>query len=71
MTTGRERQLAALAAHRGAHQFRRLDADSPTVTLRVKAPTELLGRLDAAAAKAGVTRSEWVRQALEEALERA
>lgn len=71
MNAGRERQLAALEAHRAASQFTPLDPTSPTVLLQVRAPSALVERVDSAATVAGVTRSEWVRRALEEALERA
>lgn len=71
VTPGMRRRLAALVANRAGTQFAPLDATSPTVLLQVRAPSALIERVDSAATTAGVTRSEWVRRALEEALERA
>lgn len=50
-----------------ATTFQPLDPDSPTVLLQVRVPRALLDRVDAAAARAGVTRSELVRRALDAA----
>ena len=63
-------RLAALEQHREGTQFQPLDPTSPTVTLQVRVPQSLLDVVDAAAARAGVTRSEFVRAALEAAARR-
>lgn len=51
-----------------ATTFKPLDPDSPTVLLQVRVTQALLDQVDAAAATAGVTRSELVRRALKAAV---
>ena len=67
-----KRRLAALARHREVGQFRALDPDEagPSARLQVRVPASLQERLDTALTVAGVTRSEALRQALDEWLER-
>lgn len=66
--TGRERSLAALEEHREATQFKPLDPSSPTVRVLLPLPENLRDAVDAAAAGEGVSRSEWIRQAIAAAL---
>lgn len=67
-----DKRLAALAAHRAKGQYKPLDpADAgPSARLYVRVPAALLERLDAALAGGEATRSEALRTALEEWLER-
>lgn len=63
---GRKARLAALERSRAATQFQPLDASSPTVLLQVKVPQTLIDRIDSA--RHGLSRSEYVRTAIETAL---
>lgn len=72
MTRQTDKRLEALARHRAASQFRALDPTDtgPSARLYVRVPGALLERLDAALAGGGLTRSEVMRAALEEWLDR-
>lgn len=62
----RDKRIAALERHREATQFQPLDPASPTVKIEVRLPATLRDRMDAAAEAAGLTRSEWMRDLLEQ-----
>lgn len=57
---------AALAGHRAGTQFQPLDPTSPTTLLQVRVPLSLIERIDSA--RHELSRSEYVRAALEQAL---
>lgn len=61
-------RLAALREHREATQFKPLDPSSPTVRVHVALPVSTRDAVDAAAAREGVSRAEWIRQAITTAL---
>lgn len=66
-----ERRLAALAKARVAHQFQPLDpAGVPSARLSGRVPQSLLERLDEAVAASGSSRSEALREAITEWLDR-
>lgn len=64
-------RLAALAEHRAGTQFQPLDPASPAARLELRVPANLIAAVDRAAGAAGVTRSAWVRAAIERALDGA
>jgi len=66
-TSGVDKRLAALEAHREAGQFRPLDpAGGPSVVLQARVPMAVAAELDAASSAEGLTRSEALRVALAE-----
>lgn len=69
MTRANDKRLAALEAHRAASQFPPLDPSGPSVPVQIRMPPSLLERIDAVATAAEMSRSDWIRLALTEAVD--